>query len=279
MPEPIGKHDGTDKHEGARHAAKRFVVTRRQDHPHLQCIVTEDRLRSTAPHLETRPHHDRHDLLGVKDGDQAVLFQPRQAAEPAGRVTSAARHDRAAGVIHRVRCVKDVPLTAANVDVQVNFLESWESGDTQVQPCRWVTDLRVSQRHGVHLMRGGRARWKIENDTFKTLQNQGDHVAHHDGHGEPHLSVVLTMLMMLACLVDQTPQLCGALLQAVWAKLGSKRLLWERMSALFDDDALASMRQLFEARLSGVQKSSPLVPLDSSSSPSMAVVTSCHHTR
>jgi hypothetical protein len=71
------------------------------------------------------------------------------------------------------------------------------------------------------------------------------------------------MLMMLAFLVDQTQQLCCALFQAVWAKLGSKRLLWERMRALFYDDAFASMRQLFEALLYGIKKSSPIVTRDS----------------
>ena len=42
-------------------------------------------------------------------------------------------------------------------------------------------------------------------------------------------------------------------------KLGSKRLLWERMRALFYAYALTSMRQLFEALLYGFKKSSPLV--------------------
>jgi ATP phosphoribosyltransferase regulatory subunit HisZ len=55
-----------------------------------------------------------------------------------------------------------------------------------------------------------------------------------------------------------------AVFQAVWAKLGSKRLLWERMRALFYDYALASMRQLFGALLYGFKKSSPLVTMDSS---------------
>jgi hypothetical protein len=63
--------------------------------------------------------------------------------------------------------------------------------------------------------------------------------------------------------VDQTQQRCGALFQAVWAKLGSKRLLWERMRALFDAYACASMRQLFEALCYGFQKSSPIVTLHS----------------
>jgi hypothetical protein len=71
------------------------------------------------------------------------------------------------------------------------------------------------------------------------------------------------MLMLLAFLVDQTQQLCGALCPAVWGKLGSKRLLWERLRALFYAYVLTSLRPLFEALLYGFQKSSPLVMIDS----------------
>jgi hypothetical protein len=113
-------------------------------------------------------------------------------------------------------------------------------------------------------MRGGRARGKIENETCNTRKNQGYNFEHNYGHGEQHLSVVFAMLMMLAFLVDQAQQLCGALFQAVWAKLGSKRLLWERMRALFYDYALASMRQLFETLLYGFKKSSPIIAVDAS---------------
>jgi hypothetical protein len=53
MPEPIVKQDGTKKNDGERNAAKRFITTLRQDHPHLQGIITEDALSSNAPHIET----------------------------------------------------------------------------------------------------------------------------------------------------------------------------------------------------------------------------------
>jgi hypothetical protein len=264
MPEPIGQDDGTEKNDCERNAAKRFIAKLRQDHPHLKFIITEESLSSNAPHIETLQQHDLHYILGVKEGDHAFLFQKIQAAEQAGRVTYYERHDRAARVLHRFRFVNEVPLNASNRDVRVNFIEYWEIGDTKVQHFSWVTDLRVSQRNVFHLMRGGRARWKIENETFNTLKNQGYHFEHNYGHGEQHLSIVFAMLMMLAFLVDQAQQLCCALFQAVWAKLGSKRLLWERMRALFYDYALASMRQLFEALLYGFQKSSPRVTLDSS---------------
>ena len=263
MPEPIGKQDGTDKNDCERNAAKRFIIKRRQDHPHLKFIVTEDSLSSNAPHIETLHNHALHYILGVKEGDHSFLFQQVQAAEQAGHATFYERHDRAAGVRHRFRFVNDVPLNASNVDVRVNCIEYWERRDAKVQPFSWVTDLRVSRRNVLHLMRGGRARWKIENETVNTLKNQGYNFEHNYGHGMHNLSVVFATVMMLAFLVDQTQQLCCTLLQAVWAKLGSKRLLWERMRALFYDYALTSMCQLLEALLYGFTKSSPLVAIDS----------------
>jgi hypothetical protein len=264
MPEPIVKHDGTAKNDCERNAAKRFVAKLRRDHPHLKFIVTEDSLSSNAPHIATLQAHDLHYILGVKAGDHAFLFQQVAVAEQAGRVTYYERHDRAAGLVHRFRFVNHLPLNASNADMRVNFIEYWEIGDGKVQHFSWVTDLRVNQRTVFLLMRGGRARWKIENETFNTLKNQGYHFEHNYGHGEQHLSMVFAILMMLAFLVDQAQQRCCALFQAVWAKLGSKRLLWERMRALFYDYAFVSMRQLFEALFFGFKKSGPIMALDSS---------------
>ena len=264
MPEPIVKHDGTDKNDCERNAAKRFVAKLRQDHPHLKFIVTEDSLSSNAPHIETLQAHDLHYILGVKESDHAYLFTQVQAAEHAGRVTYYERPDRTAGVLHRFRFVNDMSLNASNADVQVNFIEYWEIGADKGQHFSWVTDFRVNKRNVFRLMRGGRARWKIENETFNTLKNQGYNFEHNYGHGEQNLSVVFAMLMMLAFLVDQTQQLCCALFQAVWAKLGSKRMLWERLRALFYDYAFASMRQLLEALFYGFKKASPIMVINSS---------------
>ena len=264
MPEPMVKQDGTEKNDCERNAAKRLIVKLRQDHPHLNSIVTEDSLSSNAPHIQVLQDHNLHYILGVKEGDHAFLFEHVAAAERAGRVTYYDREEPETGLCHRFRFVSDVPLNESHADLRVNFLECWEwDGDT-VQHFSWVTDLRVNKGTVYQLMRGGRARWRIENETFNTLKNQGYHFEHNYGHGYQHLSVVFAVLMMLAFLVDQVQQLCCPLFQAVWAKLGSKRRLWERMRALFYDYALTSMRQLLEALFSGVKKSTPIFAVDSS---------------
>lgn len=264
MPEPIVKQDGTSKNDCERNAAKRFIAKLRQDHPHLKLIVTEDSLSSNAPHIETLQDHDMHYILGVKEGDHAFLFKRVAEAEQAGRVTYYDREDSKKGIHHRFRFVSGMPLNESNADLRVNFIECWETVQGKVQHFSWVTDLRVNKGTVYRLMQGARARWRIENETFNTLKNQGYHFEHNFGHGYQHLSVVFAHLMMLAFLVDQVQQLCCPLFQAAWAKWGSKRLLWEKMRALFFDYALASMQQLFEALFYGLKKSTPTLAIDSS---------------
>jgi hypothetical protein len=264
MPEPIVQQDGTEKNDCERNAAKRLIVKLRQDHPHLKLMVTEASLSSNAPHLQVLQDHNLHYILGVKEGDHASLFEHVAAAEQAGRVTYYDRDDSETGLHHRFRFVSDMPLNEAHADLRVNFLECWEWDGDQGQHFSWVTDLRVTKGTVYQIMRGGRARWRIENETVNTLKNQGYHFEHNYGHGYQHLSVVFAVLRMLAFFVDQVQQLCGPLFQAVWAKLGSKRRLWERMRALFYDYALDSMRHLFEALLYGWKKTAPIFAVDSS---------------
>ena len=264
MPEPIVKPDGATKNDCERNAAKRFLTKFRQDYPDLKVIVTEDSLSANAPHIEMLQDHDVHYLLGVKEGDHAFLFQQVAQAEQAGRVTYYERDDATQSIHHRFRFVSDMPLNASNTALRVNFLECWDTTKGKTQHFSWVTDLRLHKGTVYRLMQGARARWRIENETFNTLKNQGYHFEHNFGHGYQHLSVVFAVLMMLAFFVDQVQQLCCPLFQAAWGQWGSKRLLWEKMRALFYDYALYSMEHLFQALYYGLKKSAPILDIDSS---------------
>ena len=112
-------------------------------------------------------------------------------------------------------------------------------------------------------MRAARARWKIENETFNTLKNQGYNFEHNYGLGKQYLSMVFVKLMMLAFLIDQTQQLCCVVFQSVLKKLGSKKALWEDMRSLFRCFKLDSMEMLYLALLHGFLKTEPLI-LDTS---------------
>ena len=52
----------------------------------------------------------------------------------------------------------------------------------------------------MQLMRGGRARWKIENENNNVLKTKGYHFEHNFGHGKTYLSATLLSLNLLAFL-------------------------------------------------------------------------------
>jgi hypothetical protein len=245
MPEPIIKQDGEKKNDCERNAAKRLLAKLRQDYPRLALVIIEDALSANAPHIKELKRHNFRFILGVKPGDHAYLFNYVAQAHSAGQTTEF--EVQVDGVGHRFRFLNDAPLNETNPDVRVNFLEYWETKGDKIQYFTWITDFTITKNNAFDLMRGGRARWKIENETFNTLKNQGYHFEHNFGHGKNHLSVVFAMLMMLAFAVDQAQQLACHLFQAAWHKAGSKRFLWERMRSLFYELPMASMSQIWRA--------------------------------
>lgn len=264
-PEPIIKQDGQSKNDCERNAAKRFFAKLRQDHPHLRLIITEDALSSNAPHIREIQKHRMHYILGVKEGDHPFLFTQIAQAEQSNSTTQFEITDDSfpTTTTHRFRFLNQVPLNESNQDLLVNVLEYWEIKPNQIRHFAWVTDFTITQDNAYKIMQGGRARWKIENQTFNTLKNQGYNFEHNFGHGYKNLSVVLALLMMLAFLIDQTQQLCCTLFQAVLSTLGSKSALWFKLRGLFDNHILTSMRQMLQALLSGFEKQL-LVPRNSS---------------
>ena len=261
MPEPIIKQDGDTKNDCERNAARRFLHKFRQDHPHLAVVVVEDALSSNAPHVRDLQAYGLHFLLGVKEGDHAYLFaevERREEQDPSVEwvtIKTSQPHLR-----HVFTIVRDVPLNESNADVRVTFVRyvEYNDADGTERVFTWVTDLQVTKKNAWRIMRAGRARWKIENETFNTLKNQGYHFEHNYGHGQENLSVMFALLMMLAFLVDQVQQLCCPLFQAAWQKLGSKRLLWERLRGVFQEYQLTSLRELWQVLCSGCRKRRPL---------------------
>jgi len=251
-PEPIIKQDGESKNDSERNASKRFLKKLRKTHPHLRLIVTEDGLSSNAPHIHELKKHQMHYILGAKKGDHAFLFDYVESAAKEGLTTEFQYEDD--GAVNKFRFINKVPLNASNQDILVNFVEYWETKPKKTLHFCWVTDMHVTEENVFKIMRGGRARWRIENETFNTLKNQGYHFEHNFGHGNKNLSVVFAMLMMLAFLVDQTQQLACQLFQAVWGKLGSKRNLWEQMRGLFYAYKFDSMEDILKALLYGFKR-------------------------
>lgn len=230
-PEPILKQDGAKKNDCERNASKRLLTDIRREHPHLKLIVIEDGLASNAPHIRLLQTLDLRFILGAKVGDHRYLFdwvENTQGTETAEFVDEKGYH-------HRFRYHNGAPLNDANSDLKVNFLEYWETTPNgRQQHFSWVTDIPINENNLMELMRAARARWKIENETFNTLKNQGYHFEHNFGHGDNQLSTVMMHLMMLTFLIDQIQQRCCRVFQAAQQKFHSKTRFWHEFRGRFD---------------------------------------------
>ncbi|OGO33450.1 MAG: hypothetical protein A2Z03_10840 [Chloroflexi bacterium RBG_16_56_8] len=129
-----------------------------------------------APHIREIRKHGYHFILGVKPGDHAHLFEQVALARQAGRTTE--YEVRQGKTRHRFSFVNGVPLNQSNPDLLVHFVEYWEIRPDHTPHFSWVTDFTVTPLNVMTIRRGGRARWKVENETFNTLKNQGYHFEH-----------------------------------------------------------------------------------------------------
>lgn len=96
-------------------------------------------------------------------------------------------------------------------------------------------------------MRGGRARWKIENETFNTLKNQGYQFEHNFGHGYCNLSTNFALLMLLAFAVDQLQEHCCKVFQAAREVCYSRTHLWEKMRSRYTTFIFEDWRGFFHS--------------------------------
>ena len=265
-PEPIKKSDGQAKNDCEQNASKRWAERFRREHPHMKAIIVEDALSSTAPHIQMLKEHDLRYIIGIKPKSHKYLFALLEDATQEKQTHIMTDAD---GTLHEYRFMNDVSLNESQLDTKVNVIDYWETKPAKGkckekrQHFSWVTDIAVTRENVALLATGGRSRWKIENETFNTLKNQGYHFEHNFGHGNKHLSTVFALLMMLAFLVDQIQQKCCPVFQAAWAECGNKRTLWERIRSLiktaeiYFDRVLTSMVEVLSMIARGKRSISP----------------------
>jgi hypothetical protein len=252
-PEPIHRQDGQVKNDCERNAARRWLKQFRKDHPHLAIIVTEDGLGSNAPHIRDLQEYHIHFILGVKEGDHKHLFEQFEQRVEAGEVQYVYEEDADSKANRTWMFVNGVSINESNQDILVNLLVYVEvDAAGEIHTWAWVTDLTADNVRQV--ARGGRARWRVENETYNTLKNQGYHFEHNYGHGYKHLAEVFAFLMMLAFLIDQVQQRCHPLFQKAWHKKGSKCGLWEAMRNLFASFEVSSMAEIYQGIACGFKR-------------------------
>jgi hypothetical protein len=233
MPEEVCNEDGTTKQDCEINAAKRILPKIRKDHPFIDIIINGDGLYSKQPMFELLRELKMHGIFVAKEDDHKLLFEWVSELRPLGEV---ARFD----VVdekkrrHRYEWINKVPLNGREDSILVNFFryEIIVDGEATYKST-WVTDLEVTKQNVDTMVKAGRARWKIENEVFNTLKNQGYELEHNFGHGQKNLSFNFFLFNLLAFFIHQILELSDGLYQKCRQRYVTKKYLWETLRVLF----------------------------------------------
>jgi len=230
-PEPISKPDGSTKNDCEQNAMKRLLQDFQKEHPRLKVIFTEDALSAKGPYLKQINGIGAHFIVSVNPTGNPSLFAWLKGITLQRKVITTKTETI------ELAFYNGVPINDSHHDLEINFIDCIiknNKGKT-VGHFSWATDIKVTEKNVYELSRGGRARWKVENETFNTLKNQSYQFEHNFGHGYKHLSHVFGLLMFLAFLIDQVQQRCCGLFQAALAKMKRKLYFWNRLRAVFQE--------------------------------------------
>jgi len=228
-PEPIANSDGAQKQDCEINAAKRLISKLHCTHPKLKLIVTGDSLYSKQPLIDSVKIAGMAFILVAKPDDHKILFQEFADQKGLDAVSTYSFKD-VKGRRHLYEWINQTPLNGTKDADNINFFQySLFVGAKRTYHNSWVTDIEITKNNVIDLVKAGRARWKVENECFNTLKNQGYHIEHNFGHGQNNLSMTFFLLNLLAFFVHQILQLTDRLYQQCRSGFGSRIEFWNQL--------------------------------------------------
>jgi len=232
-PEFIRNTDGKSKQDCESNAGKRLIKKIRKRHRQLPAIIVGDSLYSKQPFIQLLSRQRFSFILVAKPSDHKSLFEDIEGLRRGGLLKRWHYSDKQ-GRVHRYEWVNGVALNGNPKSPEINYVEYWIIKEGKVTlHYSWVTDIEITAENVAQVVKGGRARWKIENEGFNTLKNHGYHLEHNFGHGKENLSEAFFVLNLLAFFAHQIFQKVDGLYQMARDRFSSRIEFWNATRSAF----------------------------------------------
>ena len=250
-PEFITRQDGTDKQDCEHRATARWLAAHGAQYAHLKPIYLGDDLASRQVTCEAVTIAGGHFLFTAKPATHRTLYEWLDGAEVPvleQKIKQGARF-----VTHRFRWLEAVPIRDGKDALIVNWLdmEIIDAAGKTTYRNSFVTDLAVNKANVAELAACGRARWKIENETFNTLKTKGYNLEHNFGHGKDHLAAVLATMNLIAFAMHTVADLADTSWRQARAAVGTRKRFFEDLRALTTYLVFPTWALLIETLITG----------------------------
>jgi len=204
------------KQDCERKAFARLAPQLKRDFPQARICIAADSLMACGPVLQTCHDNGWHYVLTFKQGSLPAVWQEFQAllALCPGQVRRLTTPD---GRQLEYRWVNSLSyVDDQNRPHSFNAIQCQQTEGDQHTTFAWITDWLVTPDNVIPIAeRGGRNRWKIENEGFNTQKNGGYEMEHVYGADEDLLKCFYFLLQiahMILQLVEKGSLLRGAAL-------------------------------------------------------------------
>ena len=198
MPEFIANEDGAEKQDCERNAVKRWLSKHAKRLKPLRPVYLGDDLFGCQPVAEMVVRNGDDFIFTCKDASHKTLVDFISGA-------TKEQHDekirkRTTTETFRYRWIENVPIRDGKDAMLVNWIgfQILDAKGKVKYTMAWVTSLPVSKHNVAEVVACGRARWKIENESFNVMKNHGYELAHNFGHGQQFLAQVMAAFNLLA---------------------------------------------------------------------------------
>jgi len=245
-PEFIVPQDGHDKQDCESRAVRRWLERHGARVARLAPVYLGDDLYSCQPICSVVKATGGHFLFVCKPESHPTLTEYLTGVElPEHRERVKRGRER---FTYRYRWLCDVPLRDGADAMTVNWLsiDIINAKGKVAYSNSFVTDLPVDRHSVAELAACGRARWKIENESFNTLKTKGYNLEHNFGHGKEHLAAVLASLNLLAFSFHTVCELAEDLWRQAAEAQGRRTRFFEALRSITSFLVFPSWRHLLE---------------------------------
>jgi hypothetical protein len=199
MPEFITPQDGAEKQDCERNGAKRWLIAHGERVAPLRPVYLGDALFSSQPMAEAVLATGADFLFVCKKDSHKTLYEYVEGA-PLDEHAVTERKPGNRSLTYRYRWIEGVPLRDGRDAMNVNWLgvSILDAKGKTTYDGAFVTSLPVTADNVVEIAACARARWKIENESFNVLKNNGYNLAHNFGHGKKYLARMFAAMNLLA---------------------------------------------------------------------------------
>jgi len=194
----IAPQDGAEKQDCERNAAKRWLARHGAAVAPLRPIYLGDDLFACQPIVAAIHDTGGNFILTCKPSSHQTITEYLHSAELQEHRQTVCKRGKRSTTIYR--WLEAVPLRATGDAIVVNWfsIEILNATGKRTYFNSFVTDLVITPDTVAALAACGRARWKIENETFNILKTNGYNLEHNFGHGKETLASLLVTFNLLA---------------------------------------------------------------------------------